>query len=744
MLEKREKLPEIYTIVRRVKIQYTVKQLPVHLPPIYPTYPDLEDEGSDCSDYEDWNWDDDEFEELSDLEGDEDSVLDSQVPSSVSWASLVQDEVSESVTTTDSGLGSEADITVTKAPVTQSLFRHCPPVLYFPNDNEKLTKLPRAIRKQLKWKMSTITPNVVKNIIARAGFETSTKKRDWIGYWGKHMKATAFRNILPHQKVNHFPGTFEIGRKDKLWKNLYRCQVKFSKKEYDFIPQTYCLPNEWKTFKRMWDEGGNKCKWIIKPPASARGIGIKVVHKLNQIPRKKSIIVQKYLANPYLINGRKFDLRLYVYVTSYDPLIIYVYDNGLVRFATSKYSHSSKSLSNRYAHLTNYSVNKNNDAYIKNVDAEGTNSHKWAIKSLWQYLEAQGHDLTNVKAKIQQIIIKAIIASVPTVSSLSKSNCKHRHTCHELFGFDIFLDSHLKPWLIEVNISPSLHTNSSLDKSIKYGLVKDLFNTAGYLVPEPSGGAKSSLAATVATPGSVTPSSKTSLLNEDYLMYFNPGLHLSSDEKSKHAFYSQRIGDTHIQETILDRMTPDDIRVLMKFEDEKRRRGDLELIFPTADTVKYMKYFPSVKFYDLLLQQWIKKWVKDPQKGITKLQKLAETEIQFSQEASCADHVWSKAGHRFGSKSSTASKSSDVGGTKGRRRSSLGVSPRDSIIQLEIQLSERKIHPVTYKPPLPSPIRRPMIDCISISRSASKQGSRDAKKVSTVRKSFGSTSSLVR
>ena len=53
----REKLPEIYTIVRRVKIQYTVKDLPLHLPPIYPAYPDIEDEGSDCSDYEDWGWD---------------------------------------------------------------------------------------------------------------------------------------------------------------------------------------------------------------------------------------------------------------------------------------------------------------------------------------------------------------------------------------------------------------------------------------------------------------------------------------------------------------------------------------------------------------------------------------------------------------------------------------------------------------------------------------------------------------
>lgn len=72
-------------------------------------------------------------------------------------------------------------------------------------------------------------------------------------------------------------------------------------------------------------------------PASARGIGIKVVHKLNQIPRKRNIIIQKYLASPYLINGRKFDLRIYVYVSSYDPLCIYIYDNGLVRFASSKW-----------------------------------------------------------------------------------------------------------------------------------------------------------------------------------------------------------------------------------------------------------------------------------------------------------------------------------------------------------------------------------------------------------------------
>lgn len=72
-------------------------------------------------------------------------------------------------------------------------------------------------------------------------------------------------------------------------------------------------------------------------PASARGTGIKVVHKWNQIPDNTPIIVQKYISNPFLINDTKFDLRLYVLVTSVNPLRIYLYDNGLVRFASGGY-----------------------------------------------------------------------------------------------------------------------------------------------------------------------------------------------------------------------------------------------------------------------------------------------------------------------------------------------------------------------------------------------------------------------
>ena len=78
-----------------------------------------------------------------------------------------------------------------------------------------------------------------------------------------------------HVQVNHFPGTFQIGRKDRLWRNLSKMQVHFGKKEFSFFPQTFVLPVDMKQFKRVWEDGGNKQKWIIKPVsrlvASMRG-----------------------------------------------------------------------------------------------------------------------------------------------------------------------------------------------------------------------------------------------------------------------------------------------------------------------------------------------------------------------------------------------------------------------------------------------------------------------------------------
>ena len=87
------------------------------------------------------------------------------------------------------------------------------------------------------------------------------------------------------------------------------------------------------------------------------------MNKWSQIPKCRPLIVQKYVAKPHLINDTKYDLRIYVLLTSLSPLRIFLYDDGLVRFASNAYSSDANSLSDVFTHLTNYSINKNSSTY---------------------------------------------------------------------------------------------------------------------------------------------------------------------------------------------------------------------------------------------------------------------------------------------------------------------------------------------------------------------------------------------
>ncbi|MEQ2223016.1 Tubulin polyglutamylase ttll4 [Ilyodon furcidens] len=150
-----------------------------------------------------------------------------------------------------------------------SLFPLMPPTLYFSTANEKVELLPAEQRRLLKWKMSTVTPNIVKHTIARSHFKATKKSYDWVGCWGHHMKSPGFKAIGEHQKLNHFPGTFQIGRKDRLWRNLSKMQLRFGKQEFNFFPRTFILPQDIKLLRKAWEDGGSKQKWIVKPVCSA-------------------------------------------------------------------------------------------------------------------------------------------------------------------------------------------------------------------------------------------------------------------------------------------------------------------------------------------------------------------------------------------------------------------------------------------------------------------------------------------
>ncbi|XP_044517481.1 probable tubulin polyglutamylase TTLL9 [Gracilinanus agilis] len=269
-----------------------------------------------------------------------------------------------------------------------------------------------------------------------------------------------------HVRISHFRNHYELTRKNYMVKNLKRFRKQLEREvgkleaaKCDFFPKTFELPSDYHLFVEEFRKTPG-ITWIMKPVARSQGKGIFLFRKLKDIMdwRKdvgrsddqkddipvENYVAQRYIENPYLIGGRKFDLRVYVLVMS-------MWNNYLL---CSGYSLPD-------VHLTNVAVQKTSPDY----DPE--KGCKWMIQRFRQYLtskhgpeivETLFRDMDNIFIKSLQSVQKVIISD------------KH---CFELYGYDILIDQDLKPWLLEVNASPSLAASSQEDYQLKTCLLED-------------------------------------------------------------------------------------------------------------------------------------------------------------------------------------------------------------------------------------------------------------------------------
>jgi tubulin polyglutamylase TTLL5 len=178
---------------------------------------------------------------------------------------------------------------------------------------------------------------------------------------------------------------------------------------------------------------------------------------------------------------------LYVAVTSFDPLVFYLYEEGLTRFATVKYDQNLKNIKNICMHLTNYSLNKKNEKYVRCNDPDVEDyGNKWTMSALLRYLNAQGKDTFTLMMQIEEAIIKTLLAVESPLASATRMFVPNRNNCFELFGFDILIDEEMKPWVLEVNLSPSLDCDALLDIRVKSNMVSDLFTLTGIYCTNPN------------------------------------------------------------------------------------------------------------------------------------------------------------------------------------------------------------------------------------------------------------------
>ncbi|XP_032950811.1 probable tubulin polyglutamylase TTLL9 isoform X3 [Rhinolophus ferrumequinum] len=317
----------------------------------------------------------------------------------------------------------------------------------------------REQRASIRFK-TTLMNTLMDVLRNRPGWVEVKDEGEWDFYWCdvSWLRENFDHTYMDeHVRISHFRNHYELTRKNYMVKNLKRFRKQLEREagkleaaKCDFFPKTFEMPCEYHLFVEEFRKNPG-ITWIMKPVARSQGKGIFLFRKLKDImdwrkgtagkkltnleaqPARSAVnpsgshdtrnsddqkeeipvenyVAQRYIENPYLIGGRKFDLRVYVLVMS---------------------------------------------------------GCKWMLQRFRQYLaskhgpqavETLFSDMDNIFIKSLQSVQKVIISD------------KH---CFELYGYDILIDQDLKPWLLEVNASPSLTASSQEDYELKTCLLED-------------------------------------------------------------------------------------------------------------------------------------------------------------------------------------------------------------------------------------------------------------------------------
>lgn len=324
--------------------------------------------------------------------------------------------------------------------------------------------------------------------------------------------------ITGRQLVNHFPGE-ELTQKRRLLDSfvLYIQSLRavgnpLAEKDMasrpiylELFPQAFFLPEEYMLFElafRQAEDMGLKSKWLVKFQHKS---GIRIVHDIGQLKAlspehwrgrtvwagretstaglhslrvpKKCIdnygrvhaVVTRYIDRPLLISGRKFDLELFVLVTSFTPLLrAYIYRLGCCRFCSLAYKHDTRSLTKLDMHLVNKAWQKRAKGF------SATHDMTWSLSRLHLYLcGCYGHEKMDLLFKsIHWRIVHCLKAVQCKLSKQGRTD----FGCFECYRFRLVVDSDFAPWIVSVKDLPKLNSTCAANQHTYTYLINDILN----------------------------------------------------------------------------------------------------------------------------------------------------------------------------------------------------------------------------------------------------------------------------
>lgn len=215
---------------------------------------------------------------------------------------------------------------------------------------------------------------------------------------------------------------------------------------------------------------GSRNVWIIKPGAKSRGRGIQCSDKFNEIMTAAAssdgqFVVQKYIERPLLVYKTKFDVRQWFLVTDWNPLTVWFYLDCYLRFCSREFTLDDFHAS---VHLSNNSVQKHfspDPERSKNLPED----NMWTSDQFQDYLKRNGHGRVwteYVVPEMKQAILCSLLCT--------QEHVECRKGAFELYGADFMITENLKPWLLEINSSPSMAKNTRATSILVDGVMEDM------------------------------------------------------------------------------------------------------------------------------------------------------------------------------------------------------------------------------------------------------------------------------
>lgn len=382
----------------------------------------------------------------------------------------------------------------------------------------------------------------------------------------KKTSLRQIKNVNKYQKVRHFPSAFQLSNKSHFWFNMSRLRCKFPK-DFNISPISYVLAqkDENEEFE-MQRQLNPSSLWICKPINGTDAKGIKIVdgqtHVPNRLGIRNSYIASNYIDNPHLINGYKYDFRVFALVTSFNPLKVYIYQDGLVCFCSEAYSTSGLCIKNRTSHFTNNSVNWHNRDKV---------SLNWNFKQYRDECEKLGINFDDIWKQIKDVVVKTLLTAEGHVTSALNEHPSARKACFEMLGFDIMLDDQMKAWVLEVNDWPQNYMEDEVTQNFTDRRVCDELTLLG-----------------------IQPYDKLKVQSQP-----------AEDTKLRQFKKSMSIQDLMFKDGGMlkgyENLTEDELDMLLDLEDEASRCNRFERVFPVPSTMDYYSQFFEHKRYENVL-----------------------------------------------------------------------------------------------------------------------------------------------